>query len=222
MAANAMTGETTIQGCDASMFANSGSLRTDDCATRLRDVTNRSFSDWTVYNPRPINCDESKRNIAKFAACQKTLRYKDGVGNIDACQVAGDSTLRLSRYQGVDRKRHQLFPREFVDGPNMQRGDILPEIDSVMTRGGIQQRDKRPENGQSDCDHISETDRVYNFIPMIQCLRDNIQDVRNIVADGPKGGLPSRMFVRSPEFLKSNGFDLQECGGNTATWIAMR
>lgn len=190
----------TIQGCNKALFANSGSLRQDDCAREIRDRTNRIYSDYSIWNPRPLECDKSKKKIAEFAACHETMHFKDGSGNVDACYVNEDSTLRMSCYSGADKKRHQLFPREFKANPGLENGDFIPDMDSFLTRGAIQQRDKRPANSPTECDSISEKDGNYVFMPLIPCLSKTVQDADHIIMPGPQGGFPSRM-VRSPEQL---------------------
>jgi hypothetical protein len=190
----------TIQGCDKTLFRNAGSLRADACAQKLRDNTNKSGADYAVWNPRDVQCDSERAETLKnVASCHPNLHYRDGEGNVDACNVDNDTMLRTSSYAD-DRRRHQLFPREFKANPGFAHGDFLPEIDSALTRGAVQQREKRAKNSGEDCDHVSEGDRMQNFIPMIGCLASSVQDPRHIVPNWTNGGLPSRMVVKSDAF----------------------
>jgi hypothetical protein len=170
------------------LFANSGSLRTDDCATEVRDRTNQMFREWTVFNPR-------KNTGASPLPCKGAFLAKDGGGD-----VSDDSHIRLQRFSGADRKKQQLFPRTFVACAGLENGDFLPHVDSWMTRGAIQQRDRRWTGRPTDCDALSEMDQTYSMMPMIPCLRNTIQDPAHIILPS---GMPSRSVVRSPEFLSA-------------------
>lgn len=200
----------TIQGCATKYFANSGTLRTDDCAQHLRNKTNNHWADHQLYNPRKCVSDPKNDEITKFAMCQPNLRFKKGVGNVDTCNVDDDSRLRKDGYD-VRRKRFQLFPREFLAVPDMGRGDFLPDTDSMLSRGAQKEYDKRPLNAApgADCTHLSELGYAnYNLTPMIPCLKESIQDPKNIVPNWTWGGMSSRMINRSPEFLEACGYQL--------------
>jgi len=186
-----------IQGCkNKRMFANSGTLRTDSCSQELRAMTNDSYAGYNVWDPRPLVCEEANTKLSEFASCHENLHYKQGHGNVEPCHVDEDSQIRTKAFCEANKKRYQLFPREFQAGPGLARGDFLPDIDSHMTRGGIQQRDKRNRMPAADCSHLSEVEHNNNFIPMIPCLANTIQDPDHIVPKWTNGGMPSRILVR--------------------------
>lgn len=182
------------------VFANSGTIGQDDCAVQLRNLTNKSYSTYSVWNPRAYVCDDARNKLAEFAACHGNLHYKQGSGNVDACVVDEDSELRTMKFTATERKRNQLFPREFRANPGMANGDFLPEIDSQLTRGAVQQRERRVLHSSEDCAHISEYEANNNFIPLIPCLQKSVQDPAHIVPQWINGGVPSRILVRSPEY----------------------
>lgn len=215
---NGEVAESAIQGCDKTLFRNAGSLRSDTCALKLRDDTNTNWSDYAVWNPRDVECGGDRvKKLKNIASCHPNLRYRDGEGNVDACHVDDDSKIRIASYTDADRKRHQLFPREFHANPGLAHGDFLPEIDGALTRGAVQQRDKRAKVDGTDCDHVSEGDRLQNFIPMINCLASTVQDPRHIVPEWTNGGLPSRILVKSDEFANNCGYRTVEQHQNA--WI---
>lgn len=192
-----VAGEQTIQGCkNPRMFANSGTLRTDKCTLELRTATNDAYAQYSTWNPRDAECT-TRDDLAQFASCHENLRYKQGHGNVDPCFVDDDSRLRQGAFTDADRRRYQLFPREFKANPGLANGDFMPEIDSRLTRGAHQQRDKRSDvAGRKQCDHLSESEINNNFIPLIPCLAKTIQDPDHIVPKWTNGGMPSRIMVR--------------------------
>lgn len=204
-----LTGDVDIQGCnDKELFANSGSLRTDDCSQELRNRTNQHWSKHQLYNPATCVQDLSKDPVNRFASKYPNLRFKKGVGNTDGCNVDQDSELRTSGFD-VRRKRYQLFPREFIAVPDMGRGDFMPDLDSMLSRGAQREYEKRPLMLVRDCEHVSERE-FDRFTPMLSCLRKTVQDPNNIVPSWTWGGESSRMINRSPEFLQSCGFKLED------------
>ena len=184
----------TIMGCKTQLFANSGTLRTDDCATELRDKTNAIYGRYNVWNARPSVCDDAGPQA--FAACHPSLWYKQGVGNIDPCYVDNDSSLRNPPQWQMERRRYQLFPREFQAVPGVANGDFIPDVDSFLSRGAVQQRDKRVGVEYPNCKDISEIEKNNNFIPMIPYLQDSVQDPTHIVPPWTNGGVASRIMYR--------------------------
>lgn len=200
---------------DKSLFVNSGSLRMDDCAQALQDKTNAYWSKHQLYNP--AKCDGTNDDeISRFAAKYPNLRIRRGVGNVDSCNVDNDSTLRTGGFD-VRRKRYQLFPREFQAVPDMGRGDFLPELDNMLSRGSQREYERRPNSIVRDCESLSEKEND-RMTPMLQCLKQTVQDPKNIVPTWTWGGDSARMLNRSPEFLESCGFKLVD--ERKQTWMS--
>lgn len=210
--------DTAIQGCgDTSLFDNSGRSRDDDCAVKLRSVTNAQWADHQLYNSAQCTHDLAKDRLTDFAMCHRNLRFKNGIGNVPFCSVDDDSRIRKEGYD-VRRKRFQLFPREFRAVPDMGKGDFLPDIDSMLSRGYQMGHDKRPALAtHTDCEHLSEVE-LDRFVPMLPCIRSTVQDARNIVPTWTWGGDPSRLVNRSSEFLQACGFELAD--ERRQTWVA--
>lgn len=196
------------------MFANSGKPRDDDCARALRARTNQVWAAHQVYNPRKCVTAPQDDDVTRFAACHRNLRFKKGVGNVDSCNVDTDSRMRGAGNQA--RKRHQLFPREFVAVPDMSHGDFAPDVDSLLSRGAEREHDKRPSAGGL-CDHSYLAEREYDrFVPLMPCLLGAVQNPDNIVPSWAP--TPSRIVNRSAEFLQNCGFHLADERKNM--WVA--
>lgn len=179
-------------------YFDSGNRLTEDrCAILTKELQNKSISDYTFYNMYSTSsCDTD--DIMNFTINNVNLRYKDGFGNVNACTVDDDSEIRNNAKLTNMREKEQLCTRWYQAGPNIGKGGLIPNLESRLILA-------EDTSDMKECDKLAERD-FDRFIPMIGCLKDNIQKPENIILPFERGGKITRDFVRNDEYLEQCGF----------------
>ncbi len=180
-------------------FELENKLTTDTCALLSKELQNKSINDYRLYNMYPTSTCDNSEEMAVFVANNPNLRYRDGYGNVNACTVDDDSELRNNARMTNLREKEQLCTRWNHAGPDYGRGGLIPNVESKL---------KLSEDTSyiKDCDIVSE--KAFNrFIPMVGCLRENIQNPANIVLPFERGGKMTRDYVLNDEYLQKCGFE---------------
>lgn len=185
-------------------FNEANRLTEDRCAILTKELQNRSINDYYLYNMFPTACcDDSE--LREFTIENPNLRYRDGMGNVNACTVDEDSDLRNNSKLTNFREKEQLCTRWYQANPNIGKGGLIPNVESKLMNA-------EDTSAIRDCDIIAERN-FDRFTPMIGCLATSIQDPSNIILPFERGGKFTRDFVRDDEYLKQCGFV-----NNGTTW----
>ena len=124
---------------------------------------------------------------------------KDGFGNcaINSCNIDIDSELRIKSGNMIthDKSVNQLFARPFLTVPYMGSGSGNPCFETMLKPGEDTFQGKACNSKREDP----------NFIPMVNCLKNNVQNPKNIITEDVsdnwiRGGIPSRQLVRDIEY----------------------
>jgi hypothetical protein len=183
---------------------NEGRLRLDRCALEENEKQNRRIDDYNLYNPI-ANCND--RNYEQIAECNNFVP-NNGYGYANSCNVDVDSLLRNGKHFTYKNNLNQEFRK---------CGSGHCENDRKM----LENRIKRGNDyGLKSCDTISEVSTLdLQFIPMVPCLKRNIQNPNNIVEPwGPRGGhntsdvLYQKRFLENQGYKFVNGIAVESCG----------
>ena len=187
-------------------FVLESRIRTDKCAQLAREQQNTSIDNYYLFNSyamtNPSDCSASNAGSAAaqvqaFADANYTV-YRDGFGYTSACRIDEDSKLRNDSQMTHDRLKSQMFPRIFQAVPNFARGGFVPNVESRLVQGEY-------TVNQNSCTRLSEKD-FDRFMPLIQCLNDNVQNPNHIIPQWTWGGEPTRDTVRQSRFLEEHGY----------------
>ena len=172
----------------------------DECAQSARELQNRSIDDYYLFNAYSTNSADCKAEEEKVRAFMSAnhISYRDGYGFANQCHVDDDSKIRMGQEMTHDRSRTQLFTRTFQAVPNFARGGLIPNVESRLVQGD-QVSDKRA------CDVLAEVNYNRN-VPLLECLKGNVQNPDHIVPMWTWGGDPTRDTVRQAQFLENNGY----------------
>ena len=173
------------------LFDAENRLRSDGCALGLRVDDTKKLADYTFLNFRDLPCVEKGR-MRDFAGEYRNLQPWDGYG-YDTTAIDIDSRFRYASDSLTHGKcRQQLSNRTFQAVPLLQRGTVLPGLESRLLSGHDTSRLR-------ECDRVAEKQLLSNaFHP---CL-DNV-----VEPSGCRIGLrSSRDIARSREFLLSLGY----------------
>lgn len=184
-------------------------LRNDSCWYDARDAMSIYPGNYNVKNF--YDCEEVPKAAMNIMIENPSLSFNNGYGWIGqgGRVVDYDSKARLGSQITNVRCKKQLHPRLSLSQPYMGRGlgDVCIENE---LQGGEDTLQKRQCNALSGI-HID------TFIPLVPCLKDNIQNPVHIIPEDNRkdwvwGGIPSRQTMRQREYqrrcVRNNGKDL--------------
>lgn len=187
------------------MFLDDAKIRTDCCAKEAKDVQNTAMANYELYQYLPVPCaSATAMRSPDFQYDHPNLRAGIGYGLSDSCTIDTYSGLRNDPAQLTrDRCKVQLFARMFQSVPCLKPGvfdsdkemPLIEGQDTSMLEGVLFQCKKT----------LSEVD-YDRFTPLVPCLKDTVQNERNIVPPWKWGGENTRDAVRQAEFLQSCGY----------------
>ena len=182
------------------VFDASGRVGLDGCALSLRDRVNEVHLGYVL---RPRDVPPAERLIAevprghplRVAQDHRNLRPWDGFGlNVNA--VEDDNNMRHGSRITHMRDRIQLAKRVFHAGPDLHRGSVQPDTESMLLGGAL------------------DTSAIKHRNPLVERDFDRFDPV--LTCDGPpahdpveawvRGGAASRDIARSTGFLKGLGY----------------
>ncbi len=175
----------------------SSRLNDDTCALKNKSLVNDSIIDSQLYNFY-YNKDCSCSPVDDIAL-DNNFTVREGYGYTSGCTVDMDSQLRLKELTH-GRERQQLCARTFVGVANINKGGIVPNVESQLINS-------------DDTSDIRNLDKVMeksflpiSLMPMIPCLSKNVQNPDHIVLPD-WGGQDTRQQVTSNEYLSKCGFE---------------
>lgn len=174
----------------------------DSCAIETEIQQNDKISNYMLFNNAlgVSECDnlskktENMNKLREFAT-ENNLRIRDGYGVINPCNIDEDSSMRIDRDLIRDKSRTQMFSRTFQAVPNLSRGNVNIDNESKIQQGNNTWNLLNCDEKQQD-----------NFIPMIPCLANNIQNPNNIIQNWTRGGETTRDTIKQQEFLEKSGY----------------
>jgi hypothetical protein len=178
------------------VFNYENRLTIDDCAVLQRDIQNQSMTDYQLYNSYYTN--DCKCKAMDEFLFENNMVIKDGYGFLNQCTVDADSDLRLNGVQTNEREKVQLCSRWHQGVPNLNKGGLIPNIDSRL-------KNADDTSDIRNCDRVTEHD-FNRFIPLVGCLAPTIQNPKYIIEPWVRGGAQTRNEVRSNEYLNKCGF----------------
>ena len=180
-------------------------LNEDECEKVFRDKQSESPGIYRLNQYRECVCGVP--NVIETAVENPEIQFRDGFG-ISECFVDEDSELRIGKTKKNPKSPNQLFTRPYRTVPYMGRGSGNSFLESQL-RPGEATSERRQCNTLAGI-NIPNVDP--NHMPMIDHLRNSIQDPIHIVTESAlngwvRGGAPSRQIVRDIEYL-------ERCGSN--------
>jgi hypothetical protein len=174
----------------------SNRLNDDGCALKTKSLTNDSVINNRLYNfyyNKDCSCP-----VLDDIAMENNFTVREGYGYASGCTVDTDSDLRLNSTLTHDKSRQQLCSRTFSAVPSLNKGGIIPNIESRLKNA-------------DDTSDIRNVDKVMEkqfdvFTPMIPCLGRNVQNPEHIVPTWQWGGADTRQEMVSNEYLSKCGF----------------
>jgi hypothetical protein len=179
-----------VDQCASILFDERTGLFNDSCFQRDRDRQSAESSGYNVRNHRAV--DVCGQDVLAMATCHPNLRFKNGYGNVTACNVDADSSVRISGPKTTNPKyRQQLATRVAHGGPDLSRGYVDADAESRLIHAENSLR-KRP------CSVLTGAS-VPSFAPLLPCV-SSAQAVEHVVPDWQV--VDTRAWVRDADYLK--------------------
>lgn len=188
-----------------SVFRHNDSYNTDCCAKEAKDIQNAHILNLETNNYLPVPCtDKTIMRSPDFQYDHVNLRARIGYGLTDSCTVASLNDLFLNPEQLTrDRCRIQLYARIFQGCPNLKPGIPNSDIELPILQGTST---TEYEGTAYPCKKaIAEVDYDRN-IPLVPCLKTEVQNPVHIVPPWTRGGDSTRNYVHRQDFLKQCGY----------------
>jgi hypothetical protein len=204
-----MTGTECYLNTPKLNFNNRGILGEDICYRTTKDIQNISNMDYNLITYKDCECPSKK--VEQMALNEPTILSKDGYGwtSVNGCNIDDDSNLRNASNLTNMRYIQQLYTRPYQGVPFMGRGVVDGGFENLIRTGEDTSQKKQ-------CNTLCGI-YIDTFVPLVPCLRDNIQNPIHLVEevarkDWIRGGLPSRDLVRNTNYLQKCGLKHNKFG----------
>ena len=180
-------------------FDKGNRVREDDCANKAQEKGNQDVFQYHTFNMFQTNqseqgaCAQAAKELEEFYT-GNFMNIRNGFGVTSSCVIDEDNKIRRNTLTH-DKGPTQLFHRTFQAVPNFGHGSVKPDIESVIQQG---------ENTYNahECESVGA-----EFMPMIDCLRNDVQNSEHIIPPWTRGGDHTRDTLKQKEFLEKNGYD---------------
>jgi hypothetical protein len=174
-------------------FNQSSNFKNDCFQKTWRDKTNNIIADYSLYNQ---NIQQNKSYLNEPCLNSQIPPFaKTGYTNAESDLRNGDAG-NVTTHFGA---RQQLNVRPYLTTPYM--GSCRSPMLDVDTYSRI-------SNGQTTRERKSMNSgtRAERFIPLVKCLKENIQNPSHIIpVYWTRGGLDTRANIRNSDYLKECG-----------------
>jgi len=181
-------------------FDHTDRIEADPCAQDARQRENFDVFSYHLFNSyrtnlaEPKACEKAAGELEEFYT-DNFMRIRNGYGVASACVIDEDSRMR-NIPMTHDRGRHQLIQRTFQAVPDLSHGEARP-----VTESTLQQGENTYQSNECERNHVQS-----QFLPMIPCLRNTVQDPRHIIPSWTRGGESTRDTLKQKEFMEKNGY----------------
>ena len=190
--------------CAARPFNGQGRMHDDPCFKTVEEKQNQATLEYRVRNF--YHCGAEPRQTMDIALGQPLTQFRDGLGHVgqNGGMVDTHSALRNGEKGAtLTNKRcvQMLETRPHLTVPFMGRGLGDPNTELALKEGSSTFAPRQ-------CNTLSEVSLPHQFVPLVDCIANEIQDPIHIVPednkkDWTRGGYPSRQWVHSQTFGKN-------------------
>jgi hypothetical protein len=178
---------------------NSTSFSSDPCIRDIYVYNNNRIFDYSFDPSIRMNVPNGTREqYLHNTQIRGVLESKNPDTNGQYIQT--NTSLR----NGVmthDGHRMQLDTRLFPGSPFMAQGQSTLKNTDLSTRLLVGQ-ETRSQKSQGSTNDVS----IDNFIPLLPCIKDNVQNTKHIIPEyWVRGGMSTRSVIRNIDYVKSCG-----------------
>jgi len=167
-------------------------LKDDNCNESGGDKQNDNINDYMLSNY--ASCECNLNNVLKTSVQNNGITVKDGYG-LSECNIDSDSQLRIGDFKRHYKSDLQLFPRPYLTTPSVASGKYNPNLESrLLSSLGAQKHSQMQNYNQN-----------YVMTPLVPNLLNNVQNTKNIIQPGVRGGVNTTNMLIQSDWEKRNG-----------------
>ncbi len=186
-----------------------------DDSCYLTEQTKQSLGPGKYQVSNHYSCECNIPSVVEIASNVPQLYFKNGYG-VAGCEIDKSSVLRYGKSKNNPKCPVQLFERPYLTVPYMGRGIGDPNLEPQLLPG-------EPTKEKRQCSTLSGVTIDNYFTPLIDHLRENVQNpihiVPEYVQDGwIRGGSNTRLIVRDIDYLERCGYQYMNKSSNDSFW----
>ncbi len=178
---------------------NQSSLFYDRCVNDFKNTTNDRIFNHS-FDPTLMQV-KTEKNRDQYINNSKVLGTMESNNMDNKGKYININTSLRNGIMTHDGHRSQLDTRLFPGAPFLAQGQSVlknPDLSSKL----MQAQFTRTNKSQGSMVDIS----IDNFVPLIPCIKDNIQNTDHIIPEyWVRGGMSTRSVIRNIDYLKSCG-----------------
>ena len=178
-----------------------------DDACYKGEQTKQSLGPGVYQTSNHYQCDCSIPDVVEKATSLPLVYFQNGYG-VGGCVIDESTTMRFGKTKNNPKCPVQLLERPYLTVPYMGRGAGDQNLETQLLPG-------EPTKERRQCNTLSGITIDNYFTPLIQHLKDNVQDPIHIVPEYVsegwiRGGSNTRLIVKDIDMItrcSKNYFD---------------
>jgi hypothetical protein len=170
-------------------------IKNDNCNYNANNISNNKIFDYAFRNGF-VDKNNSSTSYINTVGVMNNSNYGINRNNINNSTI-----LRNGNMEVIQQSKKELDTRLFPGTPLLSSGQsVLKNTDlSSRLKFGEDTRTCKSSNALSSYS-------ANNFIPLVPCLAENVQNIEHIIPTyWVRGGMSSRSVVRNIDYMKSCG-----------------
>lgn len=215
--------QTDIQKQRNCVNADGGKLKlrdftkTHDDSCYITEQTKQSVGPGKYQVSNHYHCDCNIPQVVNQAVDVPLLYFQNGYG-VSGCVIDESSQLRWGKSKQNPKCPDQLFERPYLSVPYMGRGAGNQTLETQLLPG-------EPTKEKRQCNSLSGVTIENYFTPLVDHLRENVQNPIHIVPEYVqegwiRGGSNTRLIVRDIDYLERCGYQYMNKSSNDSFWEA--
>ena len=180
-------------------FDSGNRLSMDTCAVQAKDNENESIVYYNTFNfftNGDTSCGGAASKAREMILEYPNMRFRTGYGVADGCVIDADSTVRNASQNLREKEHQQLCPRIFQAVPNLGRGTVVPNLESMLMQG-------IDTGALRDCHRIAEVP-YFQPVPLTPCMTGFLRAEAEAIPSIHSIGQPSKdIFLQHRKACRS-------------------
>jgi hypothetical protein len=181
----------------------------------ITEQTKQSLGPGKYQVSNHYQCECNIPDVVDKATSLPLTFFQNGYG-VSSCIIDESSNLRVGKMKNNPKCPTQLFERPYLTVPYMGRGAGDQNLETQLLPG-------EPTKEKRQCSTLSGITIENYFTPLVDHLRENVQDPIHIVpeyvqAGWIRGGSNTRLIVRDVDYLERCGYQYMNKTNNETFW----
>lgn len=189
--------------------------RNHDDSCYFTEQTKQSIGPGKYSVSNHYHCECKIPGVVEAATSIPQTYFKNGYG-VSGCVIDESTGLRIGKTKRHPKCRNQLLERPYLSTPYMGRGPGDQNLETQLLPG-------EPTKEKRQCNSLSGVTIDNYFTPLVDHLRENVQDPIHIVPEHVqkgwiRGGSNTRLIVRDVDYLEKCGYGYMDKRNTDSFW----